>query len=648
VTNPYLSIRYNEANVLGTWKKISAGTADILTTARTIAGVSFDGSANISLNNNAITNGAGYTTNTGNGTVTSVATGNGLSGGTITSTGTLTMSGTYSGNFNFSTNNVVVGGNFTNNPYNSTSGARLMFGSGDSNSIANYYIGTNLEDFGGNYTKLSLAWHTGIKIGAQSQYGGVRFYDDEDFSNVILNIGVSNTNVGVVNDLTVGGNVGIGMTAASSKKLQVQGSNHFVTFVNPSTTANHYAQMLLKAGDRNNYIWTANQNSTSWGGAGSLNIYTAETGSSIAFFTQGDATNTKLMIQANGSIGINKTTGLNTGGFGSPKLVIKQSVNNEWGGINVEATNNDAVFAFGTTDDAHRISGSYRATAGYKPIYISTAGSIRMALDTSGNVGIGTTSPDAKLVIATAAGANTQLRLERADGAETGQIYMDTSDDLNIRNTGGSGDIILYPHETQGNTIVKNGSLGIGTTSPVNTAWGTITNTAQLSLVGSAYGVITLQGSNTALTKYSMGVGDNRFYMAYDNLAGRHNIVVNSSGYVGIQDQSPSYQLDVDGTIRATGDVIAYSDARVKDNVKTIDHALEKTTKLRGVSYTRNDIEDKSTKIGVIAQEVLEVLPEVVSKDDEGKYSVSYGNIVGVLIEAIKELEARVKELENK
>jgi hypothetical protein len=264
------------------------------------------------------------------------------------------------------------------------------------------------------------------------------------------------------------------------------------------------------------------------------------------------------------------------------------------------------------------------------------------------NVGIGTTTPGAKLVIATAAGANTQLRLERADGAETGQIYIDTSDDLNIRNTGGSGDIILYPHETQGNTIVKNGSLGIGTTSPVNTAWGTITNTAQLSLVGSAYGVITLQGSNTALTKYSMGVGDNRFYMAYDNLAGRHNIVVNSSGYVGIQDQSPSYQLDVDGTIRATGDVIAYSDARVKDNVKTIDHALEKTTKLRGVSYTRNDIEDKSTKIGVIAQEVLEVLPEVVSKDDEGKYSVSYGNIVGVLIEAIKELEARVKELENK
>lgn len=58
--------------------------------------MSFNGSANIALNNNAITNGAGYVTSSG---VTSVATGNGLSGGTITSTGTLTMSGSYSGDF---------------------------------------------------------------------------------------------------------------------------------------------------------------------------------------------------------------------------------------------------------------------------------------------------------------------------------------------------------------------------------------------------------------------------------------------------------------------------------------------------------------------------------------------------------------------
>jgi hypothetical protein len=123
---------------------------------------------------------------------------------------------------------------------------------------------------------------------------------------------------------------------------------------------------------------------------------------------------------------------------------------------------------------------------------------------------------------------------------------------------------------------------------------------------------------------------------------------INSGGNISIDNTNNSYKLDVSGTIRATGDVIAYSDARVKENVETIENALDKVTKLRGVSYTRNDIEDKSTKIGVIAQEILEVVPEVVQQDNEGKYSVSYGNIVGLLIESIKELKAEVDELKSR
>jgi hypothetical protein len=107
-----------------------------------------------------------------------------------------------------------------------------------------------------------------------------------------------------------------------------------------------------------------------------------------------------------------------------------------------------------------------------------------------------------------------------------------------------------------------------------------------------------------------------------------------------------TYALDVSGTIRATGNVIAYSDARVKDNVETIEGALSKVNKLRGVSYTRNDIEDKSRQLGVIAQEVMDVLPEVVEKDDDGRHSVAYGNIVGVLIEAIKEQDKKMEKLE--
>ena len=115
------------------------------------------------------------------------------------------------------------------------------------------------------------------------------------------------------------------------------------------------------------------------------------------------------------------------------------------------------------------------------------------------------------------------------------------------------------------------------------------------------------------------------------------------NGNIGIGSTAPAYLLDVSGTIRATGDVIAYSDARVKENIVTLENSLELVQKLRGVSY--NKIGESEKKIGVIAQEVLEVLPEVVQQDSEGTYSVAYGNITAVLIEAIKQQQLQIDEL---
>ena len=104
----------------------------------------------------------------------------------------------------------------------------------------------------------------------------------------------------------------------------------------------------------------------------------------------------------------------------------------------------------------------------------------------------------------------------------------------------------------------------------------------------------------------------------------------------------------------ATGDVTAYSDARVKENIKTIENGLDKVLALRGVTYNRTDLEDKTEKIGVIAQEIQEVLPQVVMEEND-RLSVSYGNLAGVFIEAIKEqqaqielLKAEIAELKNK
>jgi hypothetical protein len=107
------------------------------------------------------------------------------------------------------------------------------------------------------------------------------------------------------------------------------------------------------------------------------------------------------------------------------------------------------------------------------------------------------------------------------------------------------------------------------------------------------------------------------------------------------------WQLDMSGNMTVAGDVTAYSDIRVKTNIQTIKNALDKTLALRGVSYNRTDSDDTKTKIGVIAQETLPIVPEVVNQDNDGMYNVSYGNFAGLFIEAIKELNAKIAYLES-
>jgi hypothetical protein len=118
----------------------------------------------------------------------------------------------------------------------------------------------------------------------------------------------------------------------------------------------------------------------------------------------------------------------------------------------------------------------------------------------------------------------------------------------------------------------------------------------------------------------------------------------------GIGITNPSEALHVSGNILASGTVTANSDAKIKINIKQIDDALDKVLSLRGVEYDRVDNGDH--QIGVIAQEVEKIIPEVVypkfSNPDYEIKSVAYGNIVGILIEAIKELNERIDNLEEK
>jgi hypothetical protein len=102
-------------------------------------------------------------------------------------------------------------------------------------------------------------------------------------------------------------------------------------------------------------------------------------------------------------------------------------------------------------------------------------------------------------------------------------------------------------------------------------------------------------------------------------------------------------QLDMSGNLTAAGNVTAYSDESLKDNIETISNALDKVIQLRGVEFDRNDKEGNPHEIGVIAQEIEKVVPEVVITDNSGVKSVAYGNLVGLLVEAIKEQQEQIK-----
>lgn len=222
-------------------------------------------------------------------------------------------------------------------------------------------------------------------------------------------------------------------------------------------------------------------------------------------------------------------------------------------------------------------------TGAYQTVAVDSAATLTqsMTLDGSGNLGIGTTSPGAKLH----ANASSGVAFKVSPNSTSKEWYIDTTNPDHLKK---EENLVLSadPGNTHTNTVIG---------------------------------------------------------FRIDNST---KMQIKSDGKVGIGTTSPAYLLDVSGTIRATGDVIAYSDARVKENVETIPNALDKVKGMRGVGY--NKIGEEKRSVGVIAQELLEVLPEAVHQDDQGMYSVAYGNIVGVLIESIKELENRVEALEQK
>jgi len=332
-----------------------------------------------------------------------------------------------------------------------------------------------------------------------------------------------------------------------------------------------------------------------------------------------------------------------------------------------------------TTELIHRGTGQFILEANEAAdMLFKTTNATRMIIDSGGAVCIGTdTSPDDRLHIKHSTNNAVYIRVQNNEGyARFGTNENDSfidADRQRFRNRAGSTtylDIqsslfdIKIAAKVNGNLQVTgtvtgtfSGNGASLTSIPYSALTGTptipsaVTNNNQLTN-GAGYTTYTAnQSLNTSNSptfnnmtlngQLEVNANDNSstIVMADGNNGDRS--IHNNANKIGFLTQSggDGAYCDDSGNWTAVGNVTAYSDERLKENIKTIPNALETVKKLRGVSFNRKDFGSKG--IGVIAQEIEQVLPEVVV---EGEYkSVSYGNIVGLLIEAIKELEKKHK-----
>jgi hypothetical protein len=126
------------------------------------------------------------------------------------------------------------------------------------------------------------------------------------------------------------------------------------------------------------------------------------------------------------------------------------------------------------------------------------------------------------------------------------------------------------------------------------------------------------------------------------NFATGNNIFVDTTnGRVGVGTTVPSTTLQVSGTITCT-DINSTSDIKLKENIHQIKDPLDKVMQINGVGFRWKDTKEEA--LGVIAQDIEEVIPELVKSNDHTK-TVNYNGLIGVLIEAVKEQQRQILEL---
>ena len=229
----------------------------------------------------------------------------------------------------------------------------------------------------------------------------------------------------------------------------------------------------------------------------------------------------------------------------------------------------------------------------------------------------------------------------------SGDIDVDGTTNLDVVDIDGAVDMA----STLGVTGVVTANAGVVVDTMTLDA-ATLTATGDFTV--DAAGDIVLDAAGDDILLKSAGTHEGNINLASSNLTIKSIVSDKDIIFQGNDGGSAITALTLDmsaaGAATFNNDVTAFSDKRLKTDVTDIENALEKVQQMQGVYYRRNDVENAKMQVGVLAQDMEKILPEVVlTADDEMQTkSVDYGKITSVLIEAVKELSAKVKELEGK
>jgi len=279
----------------------------------------------------------------------------------------------------------------------------------------------------------------------------------------------------------------------------------------------------------------------------------------------------------------------------------------------------------------------------------------QMVIDRYSNVGIGTSSPTQSLHVSkVTSGGVTSLLVSNPNGAINASAALKlgvSAEDNTVakfgiiherKSTYGGGDTYFCTNYATDTTEVSesdvamtilgsNKNVGIGTNTPATAL--EVNGDIGIGRVAGGYTFREVVGGGVRATIKSNANNDLILSTGGDSEALR----ILNNGNVGIGKTDPGTALDVVGDIRASANITAYSDRRLKSDIEKIENALDKVCTLGGYTYTMKG--QKYT--GLIAQEVLEVLPEAVTGSEETNYALAYGNMMGLIVEAIKELKEK-------